>query len=263
VRVWYSDRNFERRDRAIELANRLDKSPIHVALAYVLAQPFPSVPLIGPRTLDELDDSLKALNINLTPDDVAWLEGGERLRRGRRAELWAPDLPCCGLGCRDRFAGGPAFFFTRAGFANPPPRVATYGPRRGYRSCQRSGLRQRVLTVDIPPLRQMRMPGAPSSDTRTCLCNLVLPAGWSGPDMFPVLRQVIGYREPTRLGANKDMIGRADCRILDKRSHCDVNKVAIAHDRIEQRAAQLASRVVAVFVAEHHQIILALPDAQL
>ena len=82
VRVWYSERNFERRDRAIELANRLGKSPIHVALAYVLAQPFPSVPLIGPRTLDELDDSLKALNINLTPDDVAWLEGGERLRKG-------------------------------------------------------------------------------------------------------------------------------------------------------------------------------------
>ena len=53
-----------------------------MALAYVLAQPFPSVPLIGPRTLDELDDSLKALDIKLTPDDVAWLEGGERLRKG-------------------------------------------------------------------------------------------------------------------------------------------------------------------------------------
>ena len=59
VRVWYSDKNFGRRDRAIELAERLGKSPIHVALAYVLAQPFPSVPLIGPRTLGELDDSLQ------------------------------------------------------------------------------------------------------------------------------------------------------------------------------------------------------------
>ena len=78
VRVWYSDRNFERRDRAIELAKKLGKSPIHVALAYVLAQPFPSVPLIGPRTLGELDDSLKALDIKLTAGDVAWLEGGAR-----------------------------------------------------------------------------------------------------------------------------------------------------------------------------------------
>jgi predicted dehydrogenase/aryl-alcohol dehydrogenase-like predicted oxidoreductase len=76
VRVWYSDRNFERRDRAVELARRLGKSPIHVALAYVLAQPFPSVPLIGPRTLDEFDDSLKALDIKLTAEDVAWLKGG-------------------------------------------------------------------------------------------------------------------------------------------------------------------------------------------
>lgn len=81
VRVWYSEKNFGRRDRAIELAQRLGKSPIHVALAYVLAQPFPSVPLIGPRTLDELEDSLKALDIALSPEDVAWLDSGPERRR--------------------------------------------------------------------------------------------------------------------------------------------------------------------------------------
>jgi len=75
VRVWYSDKNFIRRDRAIELAKKLGKSPIHVALAYVLHQPFPVVPLIGPRTLNELDDSIKAFDIKLTPEDVKWLEG--------------------------------------------------------------------------------------------------------------------------------------------------------------------------------------------
>ncbi len=76
VRVWYSEENFARRDRAVELAQRLGKTPIHVALAYVLAQPFPSIPLIGPRTLGELDDSLKALDIALSPEDLAWLEHG-------------------------------------------------------------------------------------------------------------------------------------------------------------------------------------------
>ena len=81
VRVWYSEKNFGRRDRAIELARKLGKSPIHVALAYVLAQPFPSVPLIGPRTLDELEDSLKALDVKLTPEDVAWLDEGPERRR--------------------------------------------------------------------------------------------------------------------------------------------------------------------------------------
>ncbi|MEJ8307498.1 aldo/keto reductase [Agrobacterium larrymoorei] len=74
VRVWYSERNFERRDRAIELAKELGRNPIHVALAYVIAQPFPVIPLIGPRTIAELEDSLSALDIKLTPEQVRWLE---------------------------------------------------------------------------------------------------------------------------------------------------------------------------------------------
>ncbi|MDQ1195643.1 aldo/keto reductase [Agrobacterium sp. SORGH_AS 787] len=74
VRVWYSERNFERRDRAIELAKQLGRHPIHIALAYVIAQPFPVIPLIGPRTIAELEDSLSALDIKLTPEQVRWLE---------------------------------------------------------------------------------------------------------------------------------------------------------------------------------------------
>jgi aryl-alcohol dehydrogenase-like predicted oxidoreductase len=76
VRVWYSDKNFGRRDRAVQLAGELGRNPIHIALAYVLAQPFPVVPLIGPRNLDEMDDSLSALDIGLTPEQVRWLEAG-------------------------------------------------------------------------------------------------------------------------------------------------------------------------------------------
>ena len=75
VRCWYSDRNFGRRDRAIELAKQLGRHPIHIALAYVIAQPFPVIPLIGPRTIAELEDSLSALDIKLTPEQVKWLEG--------------------------------------------------------------------------------------------------------------------------------------------------------------------------------------------
>ncbi|AUX77082.1 aldo/keto reductase [Sinorhizobium fredii] len=75
VRVWYSERNFQRRDRAIELARKHGCSPIHIALAYVIAQPFPVIPLIGPRTVAELDDSLSALQITLAPEELRWLEG--------------------------------------------------------------------------------------------------------------------------------------------------------------------------------------------
>ncbi|MGH6926478.1 MAG: aldo/keto reductase, partial [Propylenella sp.] len=60
ARVWHSKRNFVRRDHANQLAKALGRSPIHVALAYVLVQPFPVVPLIGPRTVRELDDSLQS-----------------------------------------------------------------------------------------------------------------------------------------------------------------------------------------------------------
>ena len=76
VRCWYNDKNFARRDRAIQLGQELGHSPIHIALAFVLAQPFPSIPLIGPRTLGELDDSLKAFEIKLTPEQVKWLDNG-------------------------------------------------------------------------------------------------------------------------------------------------------------------------------------------
>ncbi|WP_421723067.1 aldo/keto reductase [Bauldia sp.] len=73
---WYSDKNFGRRERAIALGERLGKSPLHVALAYCLAQDFPVIPLIGPLALGELEDSLEALDIKLTPEDVRWLEEG-------------------------------------------------------------------------------------------------------------------------------------------------------------------------------------------
>jgi predicted dehydrogenase/aryl-alcohol dehydrogenase-like predicted oxidoreductase len=73
VRCWYSDDNFRRRDRACEMAGRRGVLPIQVALAYVLRQPFPTFPLIGPRTLAETRTSLGALAIGLSPEDLAWL----------------------------------------------------------------------------------------------------------------------------------------------------------------------------------------------
>jgi predicted dehydrogenase/aryl-alcohol dehydrogenase-like predicted oxidoreductase len=76
VNAWYSDRNFARRARAIEFGRRIGKNPLHVALAYCLAQDFDVVPLIGPLALSELEDSLEALDITLTPEDVRWLENG-------------------------------------------------------------------------------------------------------------------------------------------------------------------------------------------
>lgn len=45
-----------------------------IALGYLLAQPFPTYPVIGPRTPDQLAASLKALEVALTPEEVGALE---------------------------------------------------------------------------------------------------------------------------------------------------------------------------------------------
>ena len=78
-----------------------------------------------------------------------------------------------------------------------------------------------------------------------------------------VLGQVIGNCEPLRLGADEDMLARADGRIIDKGTHGDVDEGAVADDRIEQRAAHLTVCIVAGFIAKDHEVVLALGDVQL
>jgi len=73
VRCWYSEDNFRRLERARELAGKLGVLPINIALAYVLSQPFPTFALIGPRTLAETRTSLAGLDIDLTPEQLRWL----------------------------------------------------------------------------------------------------------------------------------------------------------------------------------------------
>jgi aryl-alcohol dehydrogenase-like predicted oxidoreductase len=73
VRCWYSDDNFQRLERVREMAAKRNLKPIELALAYVLNQPFPTFPLIGPQTIDETRSSLSALSIQLSPDEVKYL----------------------------------------------------------------------------------------------------------------------------------------------------------------------------------------------
>jgi len=73
VRCWYGDDNFERLERAKTLAKERGVSPVVVAAAYVLAQSFPIFALIGPRSLAETRDSFHALELELSPEECAWL----------------------------------------------------------------------------------------------------------------------------------------------------------------------------------------------
>ena len=76
-RSWVSDVNRDRLQRANELAKARGTTPIAIALAYVLSQPFPTFPLIGPRDEAQLDSSLEALDVTLDPDELEWLMSSE------------------------------------------------------------------------------------------------------------------------------------------------------------------------------------------
>jgi aryl-alcohol dehydrogenase-like predicted oxidoreductase len=73
VRCWYSEDNFQRLERARQLAQQLGVEAIHIALAYVLHQPFPTFTLIGPRLLNELRSSLASLPVKLSQEQLRWL----------------------------------------------------------------------------------------------------------------------------------------------------------------------------------------------
>jgi aryl-alcohol dehydrogenase-like predicted oxidoreductase len=73
VNSWYSDDNWKRRERVIQMADKRGVLPINIALAYVLSQPFPVFPLIGPRTVEETKSTMPGLDVQLTPSDLRFL----------------------------------------------------------------------------------------------------------------------------------------------------------------------------------------------
>jgi predicted dehydrogenase/aryl-alcohol dehydrogenase-like predicted oxidoreductase len=75
VRTWFNDTNFKRLERARQLAQRRGVSTTQIALAYVLDQPLNIYALIGPQTPAEADTSAQALDLELAPEELEWLEG--------------------------------------------------------------------------------------------------------------------------------------------------------------------------------------------
>ena len=78
VRVYYSDENFARLERARELAAQKGVTAIQIALAFVINQPFPVVALIGPETPGELESSLVGDTVVLASEELAYLDGKQR-----------------------------------------------------------------------------------------------------------------------------------------------------------------------------------------
>jgi aryl-alcohol dehydrogenase-like predicted oxidoreductase len=65
--------NAERRTRAEKLGTERGVTANNIATAWVLNQSFPSFALVGPRTKVEIDSSLPAIGVRLTPQEISWL----------------------------------------------------------------------------------------------------------------------------------------------------------------------------------------------
>jgi aryl-alcohol dehydrogenase-like predicted oxidoreductase len=63
--------------RVQSLAQQLNTSVTAIVLAYIYSQPFVSVPIIGPNTLEQLQDSLAHADLTLTPAMVEYLTTGK------------------------------------------------------------------------------------------------------------------------------------------------------------------------------------------
>jgi aryl-alcohol dehydrogenase-like predicted oxidoreductase len=64
----------ERLERWEALCSELGERPADVALAWLLAQPAVTAPIIGPRTTEQLEGSLRALDVELSDDVLRRLD---------------------------------------------------------------------------------------------------------------------------------------------------------------------------------------------
>jgi aryl-alcohol dehydrogenase-like predicted oxidoreductase len=74
-KLYYSDADFRIVDAVSAVAARRGVSPAQIALAWVLAQPGVTAPIVGASKMPQLDEALAALAITLTDDERAELEG--------------------------------------------------------------------------------------------------------------------------------------------------------------------------------------------
>jgi aryl-alcohol dehydrogenase-like predicted oxidoreductase len=73
---WDSAENQARRRRANKLAEQLGTTPNAVALSYALHQPGPVLAVIGTRSEAHLAEALAACELELSREQLAWLETG-------------------------------------------------------------------------------------------------------------------------------------------------------------------------------------------
>ncbi len=72
---YFNDRGWATLDALRTVADELESEPIAVALAWQLAQPVITAPIIGANSVEQLGGSLAALDITLTEEQRGRLNG--------------------------------------------------------------------------------------------------------------------------------------------------------------------------------------------
>jgi len=73
-KLYYAEGDFTVADRAVALARKRGVKPAQIALAWLLAKPGVTAPIIGASKLPHLDEAVAALDMRLEPDEIAFLE---------------------------------------------------------------------------------------------------------------------------------------------------------------------------------------------
>ncbi|MFE5112043.1 aldo/keto reductase [Streptomyces sp. NPDC056663] len=88
---WVTDRNLAIADVVKKVATELGRTPAQVALAWTLHSPGVTAPIIGARTIAQLEDNLGALQVDLTPSQLARLDEVSAIDLGNPHDLLAAD----------------------------------------------------------------------------------------------------------------------------------------------------------------------------
>lgn len=74
--MYRMDENQRRLQRIQKLAAETGLAITQIVLSYLMSQPFETVPIVGCHTLEQLTDSLSAADVQLTAEQVRYLDGG-------------------------------------------------------------------------------------------------------------------------------------------------------------------------------------------
>lgn len=77
-KMYDSMENQDRVQRVRELATQLQVTMTEIILGYLLSQPFATFPIVGSRTVEQVDDSLRAAHTLLSVEQIAYLETGQK-----------------------------------------------------------------------------------------------------------------------------------------------------------------------------------------